>query len=359
MFRVIKEIQYQKPKILLLIKTETGEFTINEKEQAEIIAGHYKIQFSKNTQVLNKIHSQPTSMNQPFTPEEIKSAIRSLRNNRSAGDDQIKADMLKSASDILQKLLADIYNNISETGEHPLELTLGIIMPIQKPEKPKGPVHNLRPITLLSVIRKVFTVCMKKRIVDKLDAEIPPPQAACRAGRSTTEHVFTAKVLAEKTMTSANYPIRLLMLDISKDLDTANRSTLMQELTKVLDPDELHIINVLTNTQLKIRCGKEKREVFETDTGVPQGDCVSANLFTFYLAKALGSNKHDDHDYSSTIVKPPAHITNDHQYAYINDKINGNMEYADDMSHISSYMRNIEYVKKTLPSKLSIGSHYQ
>ena len=39
-FRVIKEIQRQKPKILLLIKTETQGFTINEKEQAEIIAVH-------------------------------------------------------------------------------------------------------------------------------------------------------------------------------------------------------------------------------------------------------------------------------------------------------------------------------
>ena len=58
-------------------------------------------------------------MNQPFTAEEIKSAIRSLRNNRSAGDDQVKAEMLKSAPDILHELLADIYNNISETGEHP------------------------------------------------------------------------------------------------------------------------------------------------------------------------------------------------------------------------------------------------
>ena len=127
----------------------------------------------------------------------------------------------------------------------------------------------------------------------------------------------------------------------------------MQELAKILDPDELHIINVLTNTQLKIRCGNEKSNAFETDTGVPQGDCVSANLFTFYLAKALDSNEHDDHDYCSTIVKPPAHIINDHQYAYINDEINLNMEYADDMSHISSDMRNIEYAKKTLPSKLS------
>ena len=78
-------------------------------------------------------------MNQPFTTEEIKIAIRSLQNNRSAGDDQIKAEMLKSAPDILHELLADIYNNISKTGEHPPELTLGIITPIQKPGKPKGP----------------------------------------------------------------------------------------------------------------------------------------------------------------------------------------------------------------------------
>ena len=72
-------------------------------------------------------------MNQPFTAEEIKSAIRSLRNNRSAGDDQIKAEMLKSSHDILLELLADIYNNLSKTGEHRSELTLGIRTPIQKP----------------------------------------------------------------------------------------------------------------------------------------------------------------------------------------------------------------------------------
>ena len=120
-----------------------------------------------------------------------------------------------------------------------------------------------------------------------------------------------------------------------------------------MHPDELHIINILTNTQLKTQCGKEKSDAFKTDTGVPQDDCVSANLFKFDLAKALGGNKHDDHEYCSTIVKPPAHITKDHQYAYINDEINLNMEYADDMSHISSDMRNIEYAKETLPSKLS------
>ena len=149
----------------------------------------------------------------------------------------------------------------------------------------------------------------------------------------------------------ANYLIHLLILDMLKTFDAINRSMLMQELAKVLDPNKLHIIKVLTNPQPKIWCGNEKSDAFETDTGVPQGDCVWANLFTFYLAKALDSNKHDDHDYCSTIIKPPAHITNNHQYAYINDKIN--LKIADNMGHVLPDMRNIEYAKKTLPLKLS------
>ena len=76
---------------------------------------------------------------------------------------------------------------------------------------------------LLSMIRKVLAICMKKRIVDELDAEIPP-------GRSTTEQIFAAKVLVEKNITSSKYSIRLLMLDMSKAFDTINWSTLMQEL---------------------------------------------------------------------------------------------------------------------------------
>ena len=76
------------------------------------------------------IEENPSTKEKPFITEEIKSAIRSPRNYRSAGDDQIKVEMLKCAPNILHELLADIYNNISGTGEHSPELTLGIITPI-------------------------------------------------------------------------------------------------------------------------------------------------------------------------------------------------------------------------------------
>ena len=60
MFLVIKENQQQKPKIPLLIKTETEGFAINKKEQA------------KNTQVLNS----------PFTANSNEPAIHRGRNKK-------------------------------------------------------------------------------------------------------------------------------------------------------------------------------------------------------------------------------------------------------------------------------------
>ena len=72
MFRVIKEIQRQKPKITLLIKTEIGGFTINKKEQAKIVAAHFKKQLSKNT--------LSTKQN-PLTANSDESAINCGRNN--------------------------------------------------------------------------------------------------------------------------------------------------------------------------------------------------------------------------------------------------------------------------------------
>ena len=298
------------------------------------------------------ITKNPVAMTNPFTAEEVKKAIQQLRNNKSAGDDGVYAEMLKSAPAILHQQIADIYNQIAETGQHPPELVLGIVTPLQKPGKERGPVQNLRPITLLSMVRKILAICLKRRIIDRLDAEIPPSQAAYRAGRSTTEHVFAVKALAEKSITATNYPIHLLMLDMSKAFDTVNRNLLITELSKTLDPDEIHMISILLQTKLQIRCGKEKSDSFETDTGVPQGDCLSANCFTFYLAKAILSTDHNDHDYCAQIAKPPTHIASDHAYAYHNEEADINMEYADDLSQLSTDPRSIEHTKNVLPTKL-------
>ena len=69
---------------------------------------------------------------------------------------------------------------MAETGNIQKEVTHGILKPLEKPNKAKGSPSNLRPIILLSSLRKILAACITNRIKDRLKAEIPLLQAAYR-----------------------------------------------------------------------------------------------------------------------------------------------------------------------------------
>ena len=173
--------------------------------------------------------------------------------------------------------------------------------PLQKPGKTKGPLPHLRPIILLSTLRKILAACIMTRIKDWLELEIPAIQAAYRKGRSTTEHVFACKQVIERTISAKNETVHLILLDMSKAFDTVNRKILIEDLQNTINTDELHLVRNLLSVSLTIKCGDSLSDTFQTDTGAPQGDCASANEFTYYLAKALPStiiNTVHDHTYN-------------------------------------------------------------
>jgi len=264
---------------------------------------------------------KPMKMNIPFTKEEVKNATRKLKNNKSAGSDNITAEQLKNAPDIMYEKIAEIYNNIAETGKYPDEIKLGILVPLQKPGKPKGKVDNLRPIILLNMIRKVLCIIMLNRLKDKINSKIPDSQSAYKQGRNTTENVFAIKIMIEKAMTMNNSEINVLLLDMSKAFDSVYRDVLIEDLQLILDIDELHIIKILIeDVCLAVRNHKTVGKKFKTNIGIPQGDCLSPILFTFYLANALKEMNNDvlvpdhllDHDYET---KTESNFTMDQQFA--------------------------------------------
>ena len=183
--------------------------------------------------------------------------------------------------------IADICNNVAATGKHPNEITHGILKALQKPGKPKGPTLNLRAIILLLVLKKILAVCIMKRINSRLDSAIPTSQAPYPKNRSTTEHVFATKLIIEKTISSTDETVYLLLLDMSKAFDSTQRNTLIEDLKNVLTQDELHLIRILLDVKIAAKCGNCKSQFFSTATGTPQGDCARASEFNFYLAKSL------------------------------------------------------------------------
>ena len=182
-------------------------------------------------------------------------------------------------------MIADIFNNISQTGNKPNELTTGILIPLQKPGETQGPCSNLRPIILLSVLRKILSICLISRIGERIMKHMPDSQAAYQPGRSTIEHVFAYKLLAEKAITSNNYASNIMLLYMSKAFDKPDRRKLLDDLRNILENDELLLIKILANDmELSVKCGITIGERLQTNQGVPQGNCLRPIMFILYLA---------------------------------------------------------------------------
>lgn len=71
-----------------------------------------------------------------------------MKNGLSAGVDELNDEFIKYATQEIHKSIADILNYVAETGDFPEEIKLGILTPLQKPDKNKVPPENLRPIVL-------------------------------------------------------------------------------------------------------------------------------------------------------------------------------------------------------------------
>ena len=82
-----------------------------------------------------------------------------------------------------------------------------------------------------------------------------------------------------------------------------SRTMFLEDLRLIIEKDELFMIKCLLGLELSVRCGKSESEIFNTDIGVPQGDGLSANEFTLYLAKTLYHEKYNDHKYHACTYK--------------------------------------------------------
>ena len=61
-------------------------------------------------------------MEPPFEYEEVRKAARKLKNNKSTGRDEVNAEYIKYAPDILHKQIAELLNKTCDTGNYPEDI---------------------------------------------------------------------------------------------------------------------------------------------------------------------------------------------------------------------------------------------
>ena len=133
---------------------------------------------------------QPLTINTAqITIDEVRNAVKKLKNHRSPGEDLISGEMLKALGEIGLEKLTSILSNVWQEEVVPSDWRRGIIVRIPK----KGNLSdcsNWRGITLLSVPSKVLSNIIYDRIKNEAQSVMREEQAGFREARGCADHIF-------------------------------------------------------------------------------------------------------------------------------------------------------------------------
>ena len=100
--------------------------------------------------------------------KEIAVALSNLDPTKSTGHDLLPPKILKIASRELAYPLAYLYNRCIESCDWPLQWKKGDWVPVFKKDN-KQDIKNYRPVTVLTVIGKVFEQLLSKQLTSFID----------------------------------------------------------------------------------------------------------------------------------------------------------------------------------------------
>ena len=200
--------------------------------------GIYDEQFQKKVEdrlewLRSVKHHQPV-LDDPITAGEVFTAIRKLKMGKAPGEDGILTDILKTAADAVNnsklrgnntvvEALVLLFNYVFDKEVWPERWGKGVIFPLHKHDSRLDP-SNYRPITLLSIVGKIFGSIVNARLssFSELTGTLADEQGGFRPHRGTPDQVFLLReVLASRK--ERGQPTFATYIDARKAYDTVWR----------------------------------------------------------------------------------------------------------------------------------------
>ena len=264
------------------IRDIQGRIIKNMEEELKRWKNHFE-------QVLNRQdpHNPPDLTEGPelaintgtISKAEIREALKSLKNGKAAGPDNIPAEAIKAGGDISVSILHEFLNEVWNEEELPEDWTTGYLVKLAK----KGDLSycdNWRGIMLLSIASKVLCRVVFNRMRRAVDTKLRNEQAGFRQGRSCTDHIATLRIIVEQSVEwqSSAY---ICFVDFQKAFDSIHRETLWKLLRHYGIPAK--IVTIITKfydgfTAQVVHNGR-LTDKFQMLTGVRQGCLLSPLLF--------------------------------------------------------------------------------
>ena len=219
-YQIVNELTKKKDKIIVNVHDKDGKCITDKTEVLKRWTEYFSELYTHNAEgdisVLT-VNEPSDQDNFPILESEVEAAIQALKMGKSAGIDNITAELIKARGHIVIQILLDICKKIWETGIWPSDWTKSMIISLHK-KGSKQKCENYRTISLISHSSKIMLKIILNRLKHYTEEFISEEQAGFRTGRSTSEQIFNLRVISEK-YSQHSKPLYQVFIDFKKAFD--------------------------------------------------------------------------------------------------------------------------------------------
>ena len=172
-------------------------------------------------QSLQNENEQINNLDHEITEQEIRQAVKKLKNKKAAFVEKIRNEMIKASLESLMPVFIKLFNLILRSGKMPDMWCQGLITPIYKSGDRSDPT-NYRGICVSSCLGKLFCYILNQRLYLYFEEKkiLHNSQIGFLPENRTADHVFTLRTLIDKCVHCHKEKVYACFVDFRKAFDS-------------------------------------------------------------------------------------------------------------------------------------------